>query len=1070
MLLWSGMAGAQRTDQSNLLTLPEEKPIRGLSFPSLSPDGNRLCFTYLGDLWTVPSSGGTATRLTVHESLDGFSRWSPDGKWIAFTSLRSGNFDVFLIPALGGTARQVTFHSASDILNDWSPDGTKLLFYSSRDTRNFTLYSIDLRTRAIKRLTQDVEALRFGNFSPDGTKIAYTRGGQPWWRPWYRGSMAAQTVLADLATGKVKTLLKTPAQQFWPMFAPDGKSVMVTTIYGDSNTPNLWRVSLEGGKPQPITKQTTDAVRWPSLARNGSRLAYQHNGEIHTAQLDGSDDKIVRILAPSDDKINNQERITLTQEVNEIEVAPDGKQIGIVLRGEIWVVPATGGDARRLTDDPAKDNDIWWSPDSKKMVFVSDRGNQPDLYLLDVQTRAITRLTNDVDEESSPQFSPDGRFLSFAKAGSQPGLYLLPVSGGAARKLAEGNGNNSFANGIVSHAWSPDSRWLAFSRMDRFDNRDIWVVPAVGGVPINITRYPGDNVEPKFTRDGRKLLFLSDRAQPRAVYQVSLQIEDDIEEEKDESGKPKPKPDRSKNVRIDFEDIHLRATPAMPPVGNVLDYAPTPDSNAIVFWANGNFHSSPMSPTLFRPITVGQEIGANIRFLPDGSRFFYLSANGTIRSLTPAGGTPTPLAFTASLLFDRRGQYRQAFNEFYRRFGSNFYDAKLHGVNWKQLRSKYEPMLSGIGTPEEFANMLSMMVGEVNSSHSEVTANSRVSGPQTATLGLFYDDTYAGPGLKVTGVLPKGPVDRPSTRIAPGEYILSVDGTEVQLSEDYYQTLQDKAGKTVELLVNSKPSKEGARTIKVKPISANAWFGLEYEARMRQMREQVDHLSNSRIAYAHISGMEPNALRRFARDIEGDLLTKEALILDIRGNNGGTQAVVNALVEKFSQKVFGYAQPRDGQRQSQPERTWNRPVALLIDQNSVSAAELFPQAFKELGLGKIIGVPTPGYVIGTYSGTLVDGTNFRLPMWAFYNLKGQNLENLGVTPDILVENSPEDAVAGRDRQLETAVVTLLDQLQTRTADAPGENILNLLPTTMNPNGGSSFVAPPRPPNAKKSRP
>ncbi len=1051
-------APSSQSTSTDLLALPEEKPIRGMSYPALSPDGKRICFTYLGDLWIVPAAGGVATRLTVHEALDASPRWSPDGKWIAFTSLRTGNYDIFLVPSEGGEARQVTFHSASDWVNDWSPDGTKLLFYSMRDTRAFALYSMDLRTHAVKRLTDDEEPLRFGAWSPDGKTLAYTRGGEPWWRPWYRGSVAASVLTKDLATGKVRTLLKTNTQQFWPLWSPDGRALYVTMVYSGSNTPNLWRVPLGGGTPRPITRYTTDAVRFPSMARDGSLLTYVYDGCLYTIHPDGTHLTRLDIIARSDDKVNNQERLTLTQEADESELSPDGKQLALVVRGDIWLVPVSGGDAKRLTDDPAADNDINWSPDGTKLVFVSDRHNQPDVYTLDVKTKAVTRLTNDPDAKSNPTWSPDGRWISFARAGAQPGLYLVPSAGGEPRRLAEGNGNNNIGTGITSHAWSSDSKWVAFSRMDRYKTRDIFLVPAIGGEAVNITRYPGSNVAPQFTKDGRRLLFLSNRDGAGRLYQVPLEAQEDTPGGDEQ--KQKARPDRSHDVKVDFEDIHLRAKPVTQPNADVEDYAITPDSKKVILQMAGRFWSVPVTGGPMQPLTPNPEPGGALRMAPDGSRCYYIGPNGTPRFLSANGGPVTVVAFKVELLFDRRVQYRQAFNEFYRRYGAGFYDATMHGINWKALHDKYAPLLQGVGTPEEFANLLSEMVGEVNSSHSEIAAPSKGGGPQTATLGLFYDQDYAGPGLKVSGVLPKGPADKPASRIQPGEYVLSIDGTDVKPTEDYYQGLQDKADKTVELLVNGKPTKDGARTVKIKPIAMSRWFELEYEARVRHNRELVDKLSGNRLAYIHLKAMDSDSTRRFERELYSEAIDKDGLLLDIRGNPGGNTH--DTVLEALSRRIYAYVQPRDGQRQSQPERAFTKPIVLLIDQHSDSDAEIFPAGFRALHLGKIIGMPTPGYVIGTYEARLVDGTRFRLPSWGYYTADGKNMENLGIPPDIQVENTPEDIAAHRDRQLEAAVQTLLRALPTGTDTTAkaGSGVGVLSSANSNPNGCSAAVPPP----------
>ncbi len=1011
----------------DLLTLPADKPIRGMSWPALSPDGKTLCFTYLGDLWTVQVAGGNANRLTVHEGLDAYAKWSPDGKWIAFSSLRNGNADIYLMPSLGGEPRQVTFHSANDWLDDWSPDGKKLLFYSARDTKMPSLYSIDLHARSLRRLATDEEALSTASWSPDGSSLAYTRAGQPWWRPRYRGSVAANIVLKDIATGKMKMAFKASEQQFWPLYAPDGKSIFVTTIRGKSDTPNIWRIATNGGDPREITHYTSDAVRFPTIARGGSLLAYIWNGDLYTTKPDGAEVSKVEIYARSDDKINNQTRITLNRQASQIALSPDGKSIAMVVFGDVWTMPVAGGDAKRLTEDAIDQSDITWSPDGSKILMVTASGKQPALSAIDIKTKAQTVLLADDDIISDPVYSPDGRWIAFAKAGAIPGLYLIPAGGGVFRKLAEGNGNNDFGNGIITYTWSPDSRWLAFTRMDRYRNRDIWLAPAVGGAAVNVTRYPGINVLPRFSADGRSLLFLSSRNGPLLLFVTPLEVQDDeADDDKDEGAKPKPKPDNSKNVKIDFDDIHKRARQITPPIGNVDDFDITPDSQRVVVHIAGNFWSTSIKPGPAQQLTVVGEPAQNLKITPDASKFFYLGAGGTPRSLGIGGGPATVIAFSALVIFDRRAIYQQSFDEFYRRFGAAFYDPKLHGVNWKAARLKYEPLLQAVATPEEFANLLSEMVGEVNSSHSEISPAPHGAGPQTGNLGLFYDDTYAGPGIKVSGVLAKGPTDKAATRVLPNEYVMAVDGVDVEMNEFFYNTLQDKAGKKVELLVNGKPTKEGARTIKLKPIQMAQWRDLEYDAMVRKNRERVEKLSAGRLAYIHIRVMDEPSFNSFERELWSDAMSKDGLVLDIRGNPGGNTH--DEILEALSRKVYGYTQPRDGLRQSQPDRAWTKPIVLLIDQNSYSDAEVFPAGFRSLHLGKIVGVPTPGYVIGTYESRLPDGTSIRLPTWGFYTAEGKNLENMGVQPDINVENSLDDIVSGKDRQLESAVLSALKQI------------------------------------------
>jgi len=1040
----------------DLLTPPTDKLAHGVTYPSPSPDGKTICFTYLGNLWTVPAAGGVATRLTIHETIDYSPRWSPDGKWIAFSSFRNGHADIFLIPSTGGEVRQVTAYAGLNLVTDWSDDGSKLLFYSSRDTRNLSLYTIDLHTRALKQLASDTEALRYPTISPDHKLLAYVRGGFPWSRPWYRGSAAASIVIKDLATGATHPALKSDAQQFWPLFSPDSRSVFVTTLHGDSKTPNLWRVPVNGGEPKAITRYTSDAVRFPTMARNGSLIAYLYNGDLYTVHLDGSDAHKINPIIRTDDKVNNTEHQTLTTSDGG-EMSPDFKQFALIMKGALWLMPSGGGTATQLTPNDGHYEDFAWSPDGSKLVTISDRGNQTDVYVIDAKTKALTRITNDADTESDTHYSPDGKSVSFVKAGGQPGLYVAPADGSAPpRRVAVGNGINSesYGLGITSHAWSPDSKWMAFARTDKYEVQDLWVVPTVGGEAVNVTRYPGRYSDPTFTPDGKKLLFLSDRNTLPGLFKLNL--------ENPEAAAPDAKPapgDRSKDVKIDFDDISQRAQPVTPPGAIATTYGVSPDSGLVAVMLNGNWALGALATGQNVPLTTTGEPGGRPIFSPDNQRIFYFGVGGVPRTIglnAPAyvgttlaypdgagalkvlhvpGQPPQAIPFRADYLFDRRALYTQAFEEFYRRFGQQFYDPKLHGVDWRAIRAKYVTQLDAIATPQEFGDLLNKMVGEVNSSHSEISPNVPTLGPTQYSLGVTFDPSYSGVGLKVLAPLPKGPADKPGARIASGEYILAVDGTDVTFDEAFYEMLQTKGNKTVELTVNSKPTKDGARTVRIRTIGLGEWAQLDEAAHLRQNHDLVDKISGGRLAYIHISGMNQEALKQYKRELYSDAIHKEGLVLDIRGNGGGLNAVDEAILQSLSPQVYGYTQPRDAQRETLPTKAWTKPVVLLIDQHSASAAETFPSAFRAEKLGKMVGVPTPGYLIGTYEATLVDGTKFRLPTWAYYNEKGENLENHGIVPDIIVENTPEDSAKGRDRQLEAAIATALQELPARDTTA-----------------------------------
>jgi C-terminal processing protease CtpA/Prc len=382
------------------------------------------------------------------------------------------------------------------------------------------------------------------------------------------------------------------------------------------------------------------------------------------------------------------------------------------------------------------------------------------------------------------------------------------------------------------------------------------------------------------------------------------------------------------------------------------------------------------------------------------------------------------VTFTADWDRDVRAERKAAFTQFWRSYHRGFYDSNFHGRDWEAIRKRYEPLLDAVETREEFATLLQMMVGELEASHSEVSpAPGGNPSPVTPHLGFTFDYSYEGPGIKVAEVPQGAPGSYPQTRIRQGEYVLAINGQDVTLDENLWRLINDKQEREFEFLVNSKPNKDGARVVKYRVLSSGEWSDLIYRNRVERLRKYTDEKSGGKIGYVHISSMGFSNQVRFEREVYEQVVGKQAMIIDVRFNGGGN--ISDTLVDWLERKPHGFYRPRDGAVELAPSRAWDKPIIVLMNEHSYSNAEMFPYAMRAKGLAKLVGMPTPGYVIWTWGLQLVDGTGARMPQSGVYRLDGTPMENIGEKPDVQVWLSPDDWLAERDPQLDKAIEMLM---------------------------------------------
>jgi tricorn protease len=1021
--------------------LPAQEPIKFARHPDISPDGKLITFSYLGDVWTVETIGGVARPVTMHQAHDAYPVFSPDGRSIAFSSNRHGSYDVFVVSALGGKPKRLTFDSAQDVVNGWTPDGKHILFTSTRSTefpQTQELYMVPVEGGRQVRIS--VNEGRDGTVSPQGDKIAYVRGPGTWYRKGYRGSSNDDIWISNADGSNNRRLTTFNGQDGSPMWSADGKTIYYVSEVGGTPA-NLVRQDAEGKTaPVPLTFHKDDAVRRARISRNGEWIVYECGGDLWVAGTQsGTPTRKVAIEVHADDKANAEETRTFTTGMTAYSISPDEKHVAFVVHGSLCLMPIEGGKAKRLTETAAFDHSPFWSPDGTKIVFISDRGGNDaergkhdDVYIVEssdtehpklaeAHSFKTTRLTNTPDPESGVSFLPDGKRISFLRNGQ---LWTMNPDGTDQKIVVKDKQ-------VIDYEYTSDGKWLAYARMDGSFASEVYVMPATGGEAKNVTHYATYNAEITWSRDGKKLCFISQRPRVPGVFVMSMQ---------------KPAASGAASTSdIDFDDIQLRVEqPSLTPVSEA---AISPDGTKVAYASNdGDLWLSTVPRGGVSRLTTGGVRPTQITWKKNGNGIYFRDGSGQLRMASPSGGgleallnpsaSRTPgsearvIGFNVKMTVKRDEEFLEMYDQSWRALAEQFYDPKFHGADWYAVRDKYRALVKHVAMKEDLYSVISLMMGELNASHLGISGAGSVADEQTADLGLIFDETYRGPGLKIAEILKRGPADKRGLTLRPGEFIYSIEGERITDSTDVSKLLNSKAGETVAVQVTSNPNADprdpkAFRKVELQAVNRNQINELMYDRWVRHNAERVDELSKGKLGYIHIPSMDDAGLDKFMRALYSDNFDKDAIVLDVRFNGGGFthDQVLNYLGARehtfFRQRYGG-----EGLVLRPYDRKWTKPTALLINNRSYSDAEIFPSAFKTLGLGKVVGQATGGYVIGTGSVRLIDGSLFRIPRIGVFNLKGDNMDKIGVTPDVLVENNPDQLGKGIDAQLDKAVEVL----------------------------------------------
>lgn len=1024
----------------------------------ISPDGGNIAFTYKGDIYTVGTKGGVARRITATpDVIESSPIWSPDGSKLAFASTRHGSTDIFIADTDNAAIRRLTSYSGAERPEAFSPDGS-LVYFSATiqdpassamfpSSRLSELYTVPVQSGAIRQ----VLATPANNicFSPDGTYFVYqdVKGVENTWRKHHTSSTTRDIWKYDLKTGKHTLLIDHAGEDLWPV-VNNNSLLFISERNGGSA--NVYAVALNDvtAKPLQLTNFSNHPVRFLSQGNDGT-LAFGYDGEIYTLANGGNgvQPKPVKVnIDIADADYQAPAYVNFSSGARDAIASPDGKLVAFTHRGDLFVTSVEYKTTKQITETPQGESSPSWADGGRTLYFVSDRDGRKDLYKAEmtrkedpdmahatsIKTERVLPAVKGV-ERSRALTNPDGSKLAYIRNRNE--LMVLDLTSKKETKLADGSLNPE-RDDALQFSWSPDGKWIVFTCVPHHHSPyyDIALVNADGNKPeiTYVTETGYFEESPRFTPDGQAITWLSERYGMR--NQASWGTQYDVmtaylnraardraalsEEELALFTKKDEKKDSLSIVeREGLQDRIKRLTPYS---SSLADAVVSPDGSKLYYLSKVEKGYDLWKRDLRNgDISVVSKLGtggANMQIV--GKDLFILSS-GQMKKMAFSGEKIKNISYSARQKIDHAAE-RDYMLEYVRtEEGERFYTPTMHGVKWDALVDHYRKFLPHINNNASFSEMLSELLGELNVSHTGSGYRSGRGADETsASLGLLYDLSYPGPGLKVAEVLANGPLDRADGIVSPGSVITAVNGTVITPGTDFATLLNGLAGKPVLIKVNDDLEQV------VKPVTSGAMTELLYDRWVKRNAAKVDSLSNGRLGYVHIRSMADPSFRTIYADVLGKYNDRDGIVIDTRWNGGGRMH--EDIEVLFSGKQYLTQKVRGEKTATMPSRRWNKPSVMLICEANYSNAHGTPWVYKHRGLGKLVGMPVPGTMTSVNWVDLQDDSMyFGIPVIGYELPDGSYLENTQLEPDIKVANSPERIAAGIDDQLENAVRSLI---------------------------------------------
>jgi tricorn protease len=1065
---------------------------RMFRYPDVS--ATHITFVYGGDIWVVAKQGGIATRLSSPQGEEMFPRFSPDGTRIAFSASYDGNMDVYVVPVLGGDPVRLTHHPMDDRLVDWHPDGRRVLFASSRESgrqRFNQFYLVALEGGLPEKLP--VPYGEFGAFTPDGGQFAYMPQSQDF-RTWkrYRGGWSPDIWTFDLKTMAARNVTASASNDGHPMW--HGDTMYFLSDRGAAQRQNLHALDLKTGAVRQVTDLRDHDITFPAIGPHD--IVYQAGGRLYLLDLATERSAEVRVQVVTDRLTLKPRTVKADALLRNASISPTGKRAVFEARGDVLTVPAEHGPVINVTrSSGVAERYPRWSPDGKTLAYWSDRSGEYELTIRPADgsgpERTVTALG--AGFRYAPHWSPDSRKLAFIDQAMQIRVHDLDKS--ETREVDRGTvwlSHNPLEN--FRFAWSPDSRWLAFSRAVETNNAALFLYDSRAGRLHRATSGYFSDTQPTFDPDGKHLFYASDRSfepvygrfdnswtYPNATRLVAAPLRasepSPLAPRNDAEGDAKPEAKKEEGdtpadaakattagtpdggakeaaaktppppVEIDLEGLEGRVVVLPPKAGNYGGLSAT--KGKLLYRrlprAGSGEEKSPIVYFDFEEREEKTVLETAQGFEPtfDGKKLLVMHERKfAVVDIKPNQKFEKPMRTgEMEVPVDPRAEWRQMFADAYRMQRDFFYDPDMHGVDWARTRDHYAALLDDAVTRWDVNFVLGELIAELNASHTYRGGGDEEQAPSRGVGMLGVDWELAGGAYRIARIVRGGPWDadvrsplaEPGVAVKEGEYVLAVNGIPLDTTRDPWASFDGLGDTTVLLTVNAKPSGDGARQVVVKCLKDET--ELRFRAWIEERRQRVDEATKGRAGYIYVQSTGVDAQNELVRQFMAQW-TKPALVIDERFNSGGQ--IPDRFVELLNRPLVSYWAVRDGDSRQWPPVAHRGPKVMLINGWSGSGGDAFPFYFKQAGLGPLIGTRTWGGLIGiSGSPALVDGGVVTVPTFRMYDVQGEWFpEGHGVEPDILVAEDPTELARGRDPQLERAIEEVLRRLGEQPA-APG---------------------------------